>query len=212
MDSLITPLPYGTVNEVNLPVIGMTSAVAVTGTSLYQGTLGKTFWLDADQVKYNSSVGTNYGGRFRWVQLSSGDGAAALRGQVVFWDTTVVEDLFTCTTNETKSSTPNAVMTAGIVLSTSVTPGNYTVIQDVGRVQVKFRAVLTDAGVTGSAVYAAGAGAGADNALCDVLSDANPALFSDVSLMLRRFLGTAVEAPVGGQISSLYLHFQNLRG
>ena len=135
--------------------------------------------------------------------------AVPIVGQTVFWDNAVAPNLYQVTTSETES-TDAAISIAGIVLSTGLTVGNYTLIQVTGLVYIKFRAVLTSAGAIGSAVYTAAAG-GADLGFADVLSSANPTLFSDVALMERRFLGTAYEAPTNAGLKRIYLGFTRIR-
>ena len=109
--------------------------------------------------------------------------------------------------------TAGAVARAGINLTPAVTPGNYTIIQDVGPVFVKFRAVLTDPGAIGAPVYAAGAGAGADNGFADVILSPGGATQYDVSLMQRRYLGIAFPAaPGNGSLTVVDLAFNNVRG
>jgi hypothetical protein len=146
------------------------------------------------------------------VKLAAGATSNPAVGQIVFWDDAVDADQYQVTTVENASSADNAVQIAGIVLSSTWTAGNYSLIQTVGMVNVKFRAVLTSAGALGSAVFAAGAGAGADNGLADVLSSAVAVDFADVSLMQRRFLGTAIyTAPAGGATSRIMLGFTRVR-
>lgn len=209
MNSQILRLSTGYLNNINDTVIG--GIAGLGSVSKFAGQLGKAVWLDDSQVSFLSSIGTVYGGRFRYVRLAAAAGAVAL-GQIVFWDTSVADNLYQVTDNETTSSTNAAMMRAGIVLNPSWSAGKYGIIQDVGVVSVKFRAVLTAAGVKGDSVYCAGVGAGVDNGLADQIGSANPTLFSDVQLMQGRYIGSAISAPVGGAASLVYVNFVNVRG
>lgn len=210
MHSPILRLTAGAINKINDAVVGMPAAPSGPGTSKFQGQLGQGIWLDDANILYNSAMGTVYGGHFRYVRLAAA-ATAVVVGQLVFWDISVADNLFQVTTSEA-GSTDGAMFRAGVVLNSGWTAGNYGVIQDVGPTFVKFRAALTSAGAAGSRVYAAAAGAGADNGFADVLSSANPALFSDVSLMQGRYIGNAVQAPTNGGLKLVNVNFNNVRG
>lgn len=209
MESLIQRIGAGAINAGSGDTyIGHSGGMLGPARSHFAGQLGQSISLPADQILYSSTIGTLYGGTFRYVRLRSTDSAPAI-GQIAFWDTTLTswQTGFQVTTSEALSSVDNAIMIAGIFINV-ITPGNYWFIQTAGMVPVKFRAVLTDAGAIGSACFAAGVGAGASNACADVLSDANAVAFSDASLLMRRYLGKAVVAPTGGALSAVLLGFQ----
>lgn len=210
-NSAMVRLTAGAINKVNDVVVGMPGAPFGPGLSKFAGQLGQGFYLDDNNILYDSTTGVVYGGHFRYVRLSA-TALAVVRGQIVFWDTlaNAADNLFQVTTAESGSADA-AMLSAGIVLNPSWTPGNYSVIQDFGPVYVKFRAVLTAAGAAGSRVFAAAAG-GADLGFADVIDSANPALFSDVSKMLGRYLGVAQEAPAGAGLKRVYVTMHNLRG
>lgn len=201
------------INQVNDSVIGgvpLGSDATVSGVS---GQLGKQIWLDPSQILFTSSVGTLYGGGYRYVRYRSADTPAPVVGQIAFWDSTVTswQTAFQITREEDLSSVDNAVLIAGIFISIP-TAGNYCFIQDAGLVPVRMRAVLSSAGANGSRVFAAGVGDGADEGYADVLNSADPAQFGDVSLMQARYLGIAPTAPVGGALSNVTLGFKNVLG
>lgn len=201
--------PINTVNDV--VVAGQPAFGNSTTVSKASGQLGKWLWLDDSTLIYDSSVGTVYGGRFRYVRLSSA-ASAVVRGQLVFWDISVADNLFQVTTVES-GSVPGAQFLAGAVLNPDWEAGNYSYIQEIGPVAVKFRAALTHAPAgVGVAVYAAAAGAGADNGLADTIDSADPTTFSDVGLMANRYLGAAIELPTNGGTKLVYLNPRNLRG
>lgn len=213
MSSPVANVSTGFINTVNDAAEGMPTAPTYIGGSYFAGQLGKTIEFDDSNVVWDTSIGTVYGGVFQYVKLAAAAGAI-VPGQILFWDMSTAAFIanYQVTTSESLTQTDNAVQIAGICLNSTWTVGNYAFIQIAGKVPVKFRAVLTSAGADDSAVYAAAAG-GADLGLADVLSSANPTLFSDVALMQRRFLGTAAgAAPVGGATSNIFLGFQRLRG
>ena len=213
--SQILHIPTGWFNYVNDAAIGQMTAPPNGLGSNYGGQLGK--WEDRDGTDadfYNVNISTLYQGRYQYVRLAPASGVPVI-GQILFWDTTVAATLFQVTTDPTLSSADAGAFPAGICLTAAVggyganlTPGYYTLIQIPGQgpsiATVKFRATLTDAGATGSAVYATNQ-TNADEGLADVLDDATTATDATVSLFQRRFLGRAIAAPVGGASSLVML-------
>lgn len=206
-NSPIVRITSGTINGVNDTVIG--GVAAPSGVSRFQGQLGAPVWLDDSQLIYSGSTPV-YGGRFRYVKLAAG-ATAVVRGQIVFWDISVADNLYQVTTSEA-GSTNGAMYRAGIVLNPSWSAGKYSFIQDVGPAYVQFRAVLTAAGVLGDSVYCAAVGAGADNGFADQIGSANPTLFSDVELMQGRYIGSAISLPANASLSLVNVNWANLRG
>jgi hypothetical protein len=211
-DTKIHRVNSGTINQVNDASPGMTSTPMGPNRSHYLGELGQGIWLDDSQIVCSTAAGFKqvYGGHFRYVRLAAA-ATAVVAGQLVFWDLSVADNLYQVTTSEAVSADA-AMFRAGVVLNPSWAAGYYSFIQDVGPVFVKFRAVLTDAGILGSRCFCAAAGAGADNGLADVFDDANPATFGDVGRFMSRYLGEAIAAPVGGALSLVYLNAKNTRG
>lgn len=211
---LIQRLASGNINKVNDSVAGGGGGNIGPQVGLAPGQLGKILELDDSELIFDSSVGTVFGGGFRYVQLSAGSTSNPAVGQIVFWDAVAnsADNLFVVTTLES-GTVPGAQYLAGIVLSSTWTAGNFSVIQCWGPVFVKFRAVLTHAPAgIGEAVYAAAAGAGADNGLADCLSTADPADFSDVSLFQNRYLGPSIDLPTNGGLKRVSLRRLNERG
>src|SRR5437870_814297 len=99
-NSSIIRMTTGLINTVNDAVIG--GEAGISGASKFAGQLGQPVWLDDRQLFFSAAVGTVYGGRFRYVRLSAGSSAVA-RGQIVFWDISVADNLFQVTTLETGS-------------------------------------------------------------------------------------------------------------
>ena len=212
-DSPIMRISTGLLNTVNDETIG--NQPGLDGRSKVAGMLGQTLWVSPDQIglMHSTAIGVLYGGRYRYVRLRAADAVAVAVGQIAFWDTTVTDwtKAFQVTREEDLSSVDNAIFIAGIFISIP-TPGRYCFIQDVGIVPVKFRGALTSAGAVGSRVFAAAAGDGADEGFADVLSSAVPTTFGDVSLMLPRYLGNAVTAPVATELDLVSLGFHNVLG
>lgn len=201
----------GPINTVNDQVVGGFPSFNGTAVSKVAGQIGQTIVLDDNNVFYSSTVGTVYGGRFQYVKLSAAS-TTPIRGQILFWDVAAAPGTYTVTTLES-GSVPGAQLVAGIALNTNWTAGYFSYIQTVGLVAVKFRAALSHVpqGV-GVAVYAAAAGAGADNGFADTIDTADPATFSDVNLMANRYLGVARELPTNAGVKLVYLNPKNLRG
>ena len=200
----------GAINTVNDTVVGGVPNLPSTTTSMVSGQLGKEIDLDDSQLIYDSTMGTVFGGTFRYVRLSA-SASAVVVGQIVFWDISVADNLYQVTTSEAGSTT-GAQFQAGIVLNSDWDAGNYSFIQTVGPTDVKFRTTLTSAGAVGMGVYCAAAGAGVDNGFADCISSANPTLFSDVVLMQNRWIGAAIELPTNGGLTLVNVNLKNRRG
>jgi hypothetical protein len=211
---LIQRLASGYINQFNDSLAGGGGGNIGPQVGLAPGQLGKILELDDSELIFNSAIGTVKGGGFRYVQLSSDSTANPVPGQIVFWNpnATSADNLYVVTTLES-GTTPGAQYRAGIVLSSTWTVGNFSVIQTWGPTFVQFRAVLTHAPAgIGEAVYAAAAGAGADNGFADCLSTADPADFSDVTLLQNRYLGPSIQLPTNGGLKLVNLQRQNERG
>lgn len=210
-ESQIIRVTSGRLNTVNDSVIAGVSGIS--GASKFSGQLGKVVSYSADQMSamYDSSIGTLYYGRFRYVRMRTDDDDSPVitPGKLVFWDTTVAADwwnYFQVTRDENLSTVDNAVALAGVYIG-GIEPGNYGFIQDEGLVPVRMRAVLTVAGATGSRVYATAAGdTGDDQGTADTLTT------DSTSLANARKLGWAPAAPVGGALANVALSFTNILG
>lgn len=206
-ESPIIRVTTGLLNTVNDTVVG--GSASIGSRSRYAGQLGKHLWLGPDHIAamHSASVGTVHAGRYRYVRMRAADDDSPVLtpGKLVFWDTTVTnwQSAYQVTRDENLSSTDNAVMIAGVYLG-GFEPGNYGFIQDLGMVELRFRAVLTTAGAVGSRVYAAGTGdLGNDQGTGDVLTT------DSTSLANARFLGRAVTSPAGSALDTVLLQFTN---
>lgn len=212
--SQIVRIPSGSINNVNDAVIGQEVAQFGLGGSKFAGQLGKMVWLDDSQLIYDSGNGTVYGGGFRYVRLAASSSVPVV-GQLAFWSPVATADnLYQVTADEAASSEDDAIMMAGVFLTPSLTVGNYTYIQAVGPIMVKFAAALTGTGAVGSRVFAAAKG-GADVGLADVYDGlADPATMSDITLLFGRYIGKARQAPVAATLKLVDCNFamSNYRG
>lgn len=207
----ILRLSGGAINKINDTIIGGVPQGNSTTASATSGQLGKELELDDSNLIYDTTMGTVFGGRFRYVRLAAA-ALAVVVGQIVFWDISVADNLFQVTTSEA-GSVPGAQWRAGIVLNSGWTAGNYGIIQTWGPTYVKFRSALSHVPTgLGVAVYCAAVGAGANNGFADTIDSADPANFSDVNLMANRYLGAAIDLPTNGGLKLINLNIANRRG
>jgi len=177
--------------------------------------VGGRIILGPDEVLYDTSIGTLYGGVYQYVRQRLTDATAAAIGLLAFWDVTVTEDLYQVSTLETIGGTAGGLTAgyiAGVFLDT-LTLGNYGFIQTHGRATIKFRAVLTATPAIGCAVHAAAAGAGADVATADVVTNGNAAnpTFAQVGQLQKRYIGEAEVIPVAAASSVVMMRNLSVR-
>ncbi len=207
-ESPIIRVTTGRLNTVNDTVAGGVESIG--SRAKFAGQLGKHLWVGPDSIDnmHDSSIGTLYGGRYRYVRMRAGDADSPVTavGQILFWDTTLTnwQTRYQVTREADLSSADNAIMIAGVYIGGFDTD-NYGFIQDLGMVPVLFRAVLTAAGAIGSRVYVAD-DAGADEGLGDVLTT------DSLSVTNARYLGPAVTAPVATELDAVLLNFNNALG
>jgi hypothetical protein len=191
----ILRLGAGSINAINDVAIGVTGTPYGPPKNSFGGQLGKILTLDNDDIVFDPSIGTVYGGDFQYVQLAP-TAAKPVVGQTLFWVPASPTGFIV--TSDQSLSTPAATLIAGVNLNNNWTPGNYGVIQIAGLIFLKFRATLTVAGAVGSPVYVATAG-GADLGFADVLTaDATAAANAN-------FLGRAADAPTNGGLKRVWV-------
>ena len=199
-------------NAVNDPTPGQ-AVSSGTGAQKFSQ-LGARIVLGPDEIIYDSTVGTLFGGIYQYVRFRTADVTAPARGLLYLWDPTVDMDLYQVSNLETIGGTAGsqtAAFFAGASLN-APTAGNYGWIQIAGKANVKFRAVLTGVAAIGCSVYHAGAGAGASNATADVLDGVGAApTFDQVAQMQRRYIGMAEAIPVVSAISLIQMQLGNVR-
>ena len=216
MDSQILRLSAGSLNSGSGDsVIGDASTPLGPGVSKYQGQLGRTIWVPPDQVIYDSSIGTIYGGWFRYVKLRAADAANAIIGHLAFADVTITDwqKMYQVTQDEDLGASGVAGRFCAGVFINTLGYGNYWLIQIGGVVPVKFRGTITPTPVVGSGVYAAALDTGigvTDNGVADVLApSSSPVLVTDADLMRQRYLGTATVLPTNGGLTAVALDLRD---
>jgi hypothetical protein len=173
---------------------GLGSPIAYGGipgalVSQYAGFLGTKYTFSADDAGKlsNTAIGTLYGGTYQMVRIAPAAVQANLtRGRLVFWDTSVSEDSYQVTNDETQNG--GQPLFAGVLIG-APTAGNYCIIQTKGRATVQMRATVTAA--TRDLTWAA-AGAGVDNATFDGLAGATALTGANIQKQLAT--GEAVAA------------------
>lgn len=193
-NSQIMRIGTGFLNRVNEAAQGQITAPPF-GPGWGSGQLGQYVDLDANNLRYDPAAGNVYFGRFQYVRLASAS-LVPVVGQLLFWDFTVDPSLFQVTTDITLSSVDTAVMIAGVCLTPSLTPGNYTLIQipgNGGEVDMHCIATLTVSGAIGLNLLASQAG-GADLGFVDTFTT------SATASPQQRKVGVAIGLPVGGAL------------
>lgn len=208
-ENQLVRISTGKLNTVDETVIANAPTFPGGTVSRFAGQLGKTVSFTADQIGAvtDTTVGTLYAGRYRYVKFRATDDASPNYqvGQILFIDTTVTnwQSAFQVTRDENLSSTANATMIAGIYIG-GPEPGDYGFIQDMGLVNIRFRSVLTAAGAVGIGVYAAATGdTGSDQGTADVLTT------DSTSVANQRFIGNAIAAPSGGSLTLVAMQIRN---
>lgn len=193
-ESPIVRVSTGRLNTVNDVLAGGVSGGA-GGVSKFGGQLGKTVWLDSDQVSkmFSPAVGTLYAGAYRYVRFKPLM-TAAVRGQVVFWDNTAAIGDYVVTSAE-DTTTLVASSMAGILLGVP-TAGNYGFIQVAGIATVQYRASITGTAATGRPVVISVAG-GAAVGLADIVDTAGIEPIQ---------MGWAVDLPVNGALGRINMN------
>ena len=140
-------------NDINDVVPGGPPS-ASGNTQVYAAQLGSRMWLDGNSggVRYDSTVGTLYGGCFQYVLLYASASAAVTVGRPAVW---AYDQVTTCFESYTVTTDGNSAVrtgrVAGIFLNV-ITAGYYGRIQTKGKVKVKFT-TLTGTPLDGDLVY-----------------------------------------------------------
>lgn len=199
------PYVHGNLNDANdTTQTGLSEPI--TGLELPSGcVLGQyADWTASEAAAYsNPAVGILSTGRYQRVYLDPG--AATLKqGQLLFW---VLNGTYKHQVTNVEPA--NVSRIAGIYLNTAsagafpVDPGKYFWMQAFGvggTGSVLMRTNLTGLPSIGCAIYAAAAGAGADNATCDVLDAGGNPTFTQSGNLLNRYIGVALALSAGGAL------------
>lgn len=190
-ESPIIIVSTGLLNTVNDAVIG--GQAGITGVSKFGGQLGKTLWVNSEQISqmYSSTIGTLYAGAYQYVKLAAGQTIAV--GDLLYWDQSVAANTFTVT-KAVDTTTKNYASAAGFAINV-ITAGQYGFIQIAGIATGKYVASITGTKQVGAQVMASVATAGR----VDVIDAAI------TGLTQQNFLGWAVALPADGALGTIQL-------
>lgn len=183
--SRVNPLKL---NDVNDSVAGgvLTSG---TGTALTLGQLGKTVeFADANEIFYDSSVGTLYPGKYQYVKTYASSSASPARGLIAFW--------YGDPTNYVVTPDAQDGEIAGIYIN-ALTKGYYGYIQIEGIASVKFDSSQSQATPAVKDLVVQKSTANTADALIDSTTV--------TAGIAKRVLGIAYDAPVANTISRVEL-------
>jgi len=154
-------------------------------TNTYAAQLGARVWLDGNPggVRYDSIIGTLYGGKYQYVKTTAATSNAYAKGQPVFW--TDFENYVT--TCDCTAALVGKI--AGFCLNT-VTRGNYCWIQTAGKATVAFKNPTSVATPSDGDLVVIDVTTG----LADVLTQSA----SPTYLILKAAIGVAIGAPIVG--------------
>lgn len=187
------PLLSAQANQVNDSQPG-TSFTSPTGGQPFRGIVGQAWqWTDEQAALHsNTTVGTLYGGIYMYVQTLSSASAAVGVGRLAFWSSAANRASFIVTTDPTTALT----QIAGVFVNSTLTLGNYGIIQIAGLASVLCKASVTDttAGDIGFAV--------SDSSIGKV--DANlPGSATAAQQAVK--VGVFLDAPANGAVKRLWL-------
>lgn len=180
-------------NKVNDSQPG-SSFTSPTGGRPLQGIVGQCVqWNDTQALAHSdTSVGTLYGGVYMYVQTLSSASAAVGVGRVAFWSSAANRANFIVTTDPTSALS----QIAGVFVNSTLTLGNYGLIQIAGLCTGLCKASVTDttAGDIGFVV--------SDSSIGKI--DANtPAAATAAQQALK--LGVFLDAPANGGLKRLWI-------
>jgi hypothetical protein len=202
---------YPALNDINDLVPG--GQQSFSGANVYAAQLGMRQWLDGNPggVRYDTAIGTLYGGKFQYVQFYSGMTQAPARGLPCSWaydQATVSTNVYAAFQQYIVTCDMSALRTgrfAGVVLnavtkglSPSYTGGYCGWIQCSGLASCLFAASgIAATPADGDLVYVNSAG----NNFLEQNDTGTTVTFA----ILKAVVGTAVGAPVAGAISTVLL-------
>jgi hypothetical protein len=174
---------------------------SLTGSALIAGQLSTEIDVDHEMAAKLSktSIGTLYGGRYKYVQTKAGSTAAPARGLIAFYATAA--DL------KARIVTPDVPTNTGCVAGVYIsapTKGEFCWIQTSGLASVKFTDSITRATPAAQDMVFVKS---ADN-----VADQEEGATTVTVNLLARCLGIAAEAPVAGEIKlvELWERFRNV--
>lgn len=181
------------VNQVKLNDVNDSAAGGVltsgTGTAQTPGQLGKTCeFADANEIFYDSAVGTLYPGKYQYVQTRSGSSAAPARGLVAFW--------YGDPTNYVVTPDAQDGEIAGIYIN-ALSKGYFGWVQVEGIASVRFDASQSQGTPAVKDLVVQKSTANTADAIADGTTV--------TAGIAKRVLGIAYDAPVAGVISRVEL-------
>ena len=190
---------YTALNDVNDPYPFQTSPTASGALNSYIAALGSRIWLDGSTsgVRYDTAVGTLYGGEFQYVQSFLTSTASPAVGTPAVWAWDQANGCFeSYIVSPDAGSAVRVGRFAGVYIN-ALTKGNYGWIQVTGKANVLFKSSLT-----------AATPADGDMICLDVssgLADDPTQSTTLTYLLLKAAIGTAIGAPVANQLNLVLL-------
>ena len=186
MGNQILHIVTGPLNTVDMEFPGETT-VGDIGLTRFAGQLGAVVEFRDNNVPFDASIGTLFGGEYQLVQTVAGSTLAPAVGLVANWT-----DLVNFVVSPDLPTQPGSA-SAGIYVS-APTKGNFCMIQ-VSGVATALCATLTETGVIGDAMFVV-TGAKVNN-----LADATAITAGN----LNDYIGDAAELPVTATLNKLFL-------
>lgn len=204
MPNQIQQTPYRAIrialNDVNDVSPFQSTPTASGSLTQYAAGLGSRVWLDGSPlgVKYDSGVGTLYGGKYQYVQFYNGTVAPAV-GQVTVWAWNQTNAAFENYVVSCDLTAANLGRFAGVALN-AVTKGNYGWIQVTGKASVLFGTLTAATPADGDMICLNSSTGAADD----------PTQTTNVTYaLLKAAIGTAIGAPVASQTNLVLLRQLN---
>jgi hypothetical protein len=177
-------------NDINDSVPG--GQASISGANIYAAQLGQRVWLDGNPggVRYDTAIGTLYGGCYQYVQAYLSSTATPAKGQLCAWAYDQAPTAFEAyiVTPDTNSVIRSGRI-AGVFLDT-VTKGNYGWIQTKGKATVLFTTSIAKA-------------TPADGDLVIVnTSTGNADVNIDATTVSWQLLKTAIGTAIGASVSN----------
>jgi hypothetical protein len=189
VEQAIVRTTFPELNKINDPYPGATNQT-ITAANIYAAQLGMRVWLDGNPggVKYDSTVGTLYGGCFQYVQCKTAMSATPAVGKIAVWSDL---EKYIVTSDITAA---NVGKMAGVWLA-AVTAAYYGWIQTKGKATVLFT-TLTASPVDGDLVVIDVSTSRGTNVL-----DAT----SVTGLILKSAIGVALGLPTASTTNTVLL-------
>jgi len=168
----------------------------------------------------NNSVGNLYGGLYQYVTCVNNSTALAQRGHGVFTlqtgvSTTAVDNTYIVTPDE--PANVGVSLFVGVVINNNIAKGNSWWVQTAGKVNAKFRSVISANAAIGGGVYLAAGGNNAnanDVGAFDQSSNNGANSLTTVLALdqaLTRYVGVAEALPTNNNITLIDMDLRRMR-